>query len=1425
MSFILFLLVPFIVKGNKYPDGPSAETDPAIKNWDHWLPYSMIVSFWCGTGYIFLYGIYQYIIRQNRKQEFEFKDKNIVLELADTTKQESRDVKSTQLGGENIPEDNQQVQRASLIKAGRRNSIQMKFGDEAMILDPQEGLMITAYKNSIQGFIGLFFYGWILFELALLFFLIIIDYYWDCQTGGIDNQCYYGSYPLTGWSNNDWEIFSKGKTPQTARVASYDLVFLYWILSFIILSVSVCFQDSIRNFFREPSTFQDADVMYIFEYDEESFLTPNPTFFVLLGRQLGEFMRTSLAMGDPGHGTTCPIKSLIGSSGQVRFVEYQFVRYIVKQEQLFRVALDMDYKISSILAEGDGGLSSSVVRSRLQTMGKNEIPYRTDTMTELFMEEFLNRFFLYQWMIYIVWFYWSYLFTAAVEFSVVLVCSFWNMYLKWVNQSTIAKITAFESEEEVKRNGEWIKVDGKDIVPGDIIRISSDWKVPADIVLLKGSAVCNESGLTGESMPVSKIAGKPDSDAEFGTKGANKFTLFAGTKVLQAGSNADELVYGKVMSTGISTSRGDLISTILKPTKLVFQYDEEYRVCFLMLLAYGIFLFSLVIIIKKANGSNSHWVLQWMTGVFSISQMLSPLMPLTLIVGQAASSERLASANDIFCVNPKRIGICGKVRVCCFDKTGTITNEGLDFTGVVTAEDGQLSDLMDSEKSPDIVLNGLATCHAVTQLGTEFVGNQVEVKMLSSTGWTLQEGDGSVAVVSPDGNRTIEISKRYEFDHHLMRMSVVVKEGDQFRAYCKGAYETIAKMCDPATLPEDFLQVSENYAKDGCYVLGLCTKKLPMQSYETIKRDEIEVEGTFECLGLILFRNELKSESRQAMMELREGDVRTVMITGDNAACGYYIARQSAMIQEDVEFYLAKAVDVDANPTVRWFRLDTKDEVFVHEITDEMISNKNVELGILGPAYELLKNSGEMDRLLLKTRVYARFSPGQKKAIVESLIARGLIVAMCGDGGNDCGALRASHAGLALSDAEASVVSPFTSKNKQITAMVDLLREGRCALATSFATWKFIITFGQTYVFAKYAAVYYDTIMTSMAYLVMDVIVVVPITIALTFALPLDKLGKERPSSSLLGPSTVFWIVGVAFFNLMFGIIAWCILPTDDNYIKWPLKCYDGAAWYLAGDSWEACLSFTSFSFQMTALALFAGLGTRFRKPIWTNWKLCVCIVFYFISFSVLLLGDENEITSWFHFPQENHNRYRTPSNTWNFYQNVGKKGLPAFLSDDCAIVTMDEPTYSTFWQNLNEIHPSENYTEIYDPSRHDTTWSSLYASYGDESSQEFSPSLVSEAEYRPGSSELYDQCSYDVCQQTGNKPDCPCGRKDGIFQPLDSNLAMPFSLRFKIYIIFLCNNLVAFLWVTQVMEGFGRNYIYSQNQEKIASTKVPLDL
>ena len=86
-----------------------------------------------------------------------------------------------------------------------------------------------------------------------------------------------------------------------------------------------------------------------------------------------------------------------------------------------------------------------------------------------------------------------------------------------------------------------------------------------------------------------------------------------------------------------------------------------------------------------------------------------------------------------------------------------------------------------------------------------------------------------------------------------------------------------------------------------------------------------------------------------------------------------------------------------------------------------------------------------------RVTVYARTKPNDKARIVNLYQNLKYIVLMCGDGANDCGALKQADVGLSLSQAEASISAPFTSKVFNITAVVELLKECRAGLATNFS--------------------------------------------------------------------------------------------------------------------------------------------------------------------------------------------------------------------------------------------------------------------------------------------------------------------------------------------------------------------------------------
>ena len=66
---------------------------------------------------------------------------------------------------------------------------------------------------------------------------------------------------------------------------------------------------------------------------------------------------------------------------------------------------------------------------------------------------------------------------------------------------------------------------------------------------------------------------------------------------------------------------------------------------------------------------------------------------------------------------------------------------------------------------------------------------------------------------------------------------------------------------------------------------------------------------------------------------------------------------------------------------------------------------------------------------------------------------------MCGDGCNDCGALKAAHVGVSLAATEASVAAPFTSTEDNINCIEKLIREGRATLVSSYASFKYNISY------------------------------------------------------------------------------------------------------------------------------------------------------------------------------------------------------------------------------------------------------------------------------------------------------------------------------------------------------------------------------
>ncbi|XP_056323875.1 polyamine-transporting ATPase 13A3-like [Danio aesculapii] len=192
-----------------------------------------------------------------------------------------------------------------------------------------------------------------------------------------------------------------------------------------------------------------------------------------------------------------------------------------------------------------------------------------------------------------------------------------------------------------------------------------------------------------------------------------------------------------------------------------------------------------------------------------------------------------------------------------------------------------------------------------------------------------------------------------------------------------------------------------------------------------------------------------------------------------------------------------------------------------------------------------------LQKLVLHGTVFARMAPDQKTQLVETLESVDYFVGMCGDGANDCGALKRAHAGISLSELEASVASPFTSTTPSITCVPNLIREGRAALITSFCVFKFMALYSIIQCLSVALLYSIGSNLGDFQFLFIDMAIILLIVFTV---MSLNSAWKElvarRPPSGLVSGPLLFSVLTQILICLAFQIISFLLIQRLDWYSK-----------------------------------------------------------------------------------------------------------------------------------------------------------------------------------------------------------------------------------------------------------------------------------
>lgn len=640
------------------------------------------------------------------------------------------------------------------------------------------------------------------------------------------------------------------------------------------------------------------------------------------------------------------------------------------------------------LSSGSSGLTAEAAQERLKTFGPNEFRRRgRANALVLFARQLANPLIFVLLAASAL----TIFLREAAETAVILLAVFVNTFLGFYQEhkaeNTLEKLTAYiKDRARVIRDGEEREIDSADLVPGDLIRLASGGRVPADARLVEvNNFAADESFLTGESLSIRK-------ELEAVSEGApvtdRTNMVFAGSLIVEGYATAIVTATGERSEIGriarlVSLSRASLTPLQRSVRGLAWTVFAGVSV-----IVAGLFFLGL----SRGEPVFEMMLLSVATAVGAVPEAL----PIALTVILAIGVERIAARRGIM-RSLAAAETLGSTTVVMTDKTGTLTQAKMQVTGILTKR--KLIEGRDAEGDahPHILADAAITVDVVVENPSEpvkdwrFIGRPLETNIAAAA---RDAGVDIMTLVHERRDALLPFNSTNKFS--------VARDKKSGRIVALGAPDVLLKRSK--LTKDEYVAIEariQEISAEGKRLVGLA--RVP-EGDEHVHADYAAIDG-LEFAGVIVLYDPIRPEAADAVRRIEAHGARVVMLTGDLKGTAAAIARE-----------------------IGW------------EITDANM--------ITGEEIRQISDAALRD-MLPNVRIFARVTPEDKLRIGTLYQARGEIVAMTGDGVNDAPSLKVVDIGVALGSGSdvAKSVADLVLLDDNFDTIVCAIEEGRRIIA------------------------------------------------------------------------------------------------------------------------------------------------------------------------------------------------------------------------------------------------------------------------------------------------------------------------------------------------------------------------------------------